>query len=181
MPILPREPDLFPDDLLDSPDDSKWWVLYTMARREKELMRRLRGMEIPHYGPLAPRKSRSAGGRVRTSYVPLFAGYVFLRGDEEQRYQALTTNCISRVMEVVDTERLVRDLRQIKQLIESNAPLTPESRLQPGMRVRVRGGPLAGVEGVVVKRQGKDRLVVSVEFLQQGASVALEDYEAEPI
>src|SRR5690606_16295364 len=50
MPILPSEPDLFPPELLDEPQletaSVPWWAMYTMARREKELMRRLRALEI---------------------------------------------------------------------------------------------------------------------------------------
>ena len=186
MPILPYEPDIFPDDLLevDSPGDEsseRWWALYTMPRREKELMRRLRGIEIPHYGPLIKRRTRSPGGRVRTSHVPLFSGYVFMRGDHEQRQGAMKTNCISRCLEVSDGEELVRDLQQIHRLIECDVPLTPESRIEPGMRVRVRSGLLLGLEGTVVKRRGSQRLLVVVEFLQQGASVQLDDFQVERI
>jgi transcriptional antiterminator RfaH len=184
MPILPPEPDLYPEQLLEATEtldipDAQWWALYTMSRREKELMRRLRGMKVPFYGPLAPRRTRTANGRKRVSYNPLFPGYVFLFGDAEHRRLALTTNCISRVLPIPDGDDLVRDLRQVRQLILADAPLTPESRLTPGMRVRVRGGALGGLEGVVMKRRGKGRLLVAVEFLQQGASVALEDCEVE--
>jgi len=182
MPILPQEPDLFPDSLLDAEpmtDDgpASWWAVYTMARREKELMRRLRAMGIAHYGPLIQRKSKSPQGRVRSSFVPLFAGYVFLCGSETDRHQALTTNCISRCLAVVDGPQLTHDLKQIYRLIASGKPVSPESRIQPGMRVRIRSGPLVGIEGVVVKRRGGDRLLVAVSFIQQGASVELEDFE----
>lgn len=184
MPILPKEPEIYPEELLDWPlqadsEGFQWWVLYTLARREKDLMRRLRSMEVPFYCPLTERKSRTPSGRKRVSYVPLFAGYVFLCGREEQRYMALKTNCISKVLPVNDPIPLVNDLRQIRQLIESEAPLLPEARLERGMRVRIRTGPLMGVEGVVVRRRGKDHLLVAVEFLQRGASVSLEDFEVE--
>jgi transcriptional antiterminator RfaH len=82
---------------------------------------------------------------------------------------------------VVDHETLVHDLQQIRRLIESDTPLSPESRIQPGALVRVKNGPMAGIEGVVLKRHNGDRLLVSVRFLQQGASVALEDYQVEEI
>ena len=82
---------------------------------------------------------------------------------------------------VPDTEQLVHDLRQIRKLIATDAPLTPESRISPGARVRIKSGSMAGLEGVVVKRQGRDWLMVSVTFLQQGASVKLEDYQLEEI
>jgi transcriptional antiterminator RfaH len=184
MPILPMEPDVYPDELLEQFDglespDAQWWAIYTRARREKELMRRLRGLQVPFYGPLAPRKTRSAHGRTRVSHIPLFPGYVFVWGDLEQRRLALTTNCVSKVLLVPDAKELVRDLRQIRRLILSDAPMTAEARLQPGMRVRVRSGVLSGLEGVVLKRRGKDRLLVAVEFLQQGASIALDDFEVE--
>jgi transcriptional antiterminator RfaH len=144
-------------------------------------MRRLRAMGIGFYSPLVERRNKSPAGRVRKSYLPLFPGYVFMRGEEEVRHRALTTNCISKTLTVTDGEALSADLRQIRRLILSNVPLTPEARIQPGTPVRVRGGPLAGVEGIVVRRQNKERLLVAVRFLQQGASLLLEDFQVEEI
>ncbi len=185
MPILPEEPDIFPEDLLeaDGHEDSavRWWALYTLPRREKELMRRLRVWGLGHYGPLVKQRGRTPKGRIRTSYIPLFPGYVFLRGTDADRYQAMTTHCVSRTLEVDDVPSLIGDLRQIRRLIRSDTPLTPEARIQPGMKVRIRKGSLAGTEGVVVKRRGGDRLLVVVRFLQQGASIQLEDFEVERI
>ncbi len=186
MPILPPQPDIYPDGLLEQAGSGNdcsacWWALYTLPRREKDLMRRLQVMDIAHYGPLVKRRRRSPGGRVRTSQVPLFSGYVFLHGGEEHRQQALTTNCISRCLKIPNEEELVRDLRKIKRLIDSEAPLTPESRSEEGMRVRIRGGSLAGLEGTVIKRRGSERLLVVVEFLQQGASIQLDDFQVERI
>jgi len=179
MPILPQEPDLYPLNLLDQETSDHWWAFYTLARREKELMRRLRGLEISFYAPLVSRRTRSGAGRVRTSYVPLFPGYVFACGDESVRQRALTTNCISRTIAVPDAPGLLHDLRQIRLLITSQAPLMPEARIEPGQRVRVRSGPMMGLEGTVVQRRGKDWLMVAVEFLQQGVSVLLEDFQVE--
>lgn len=186
MPILPQEPDVYPDDLLDEdrtiPEGADaWWAVYTMARREKDLMRRLRAVHVAHYGPMIKRRTRSPSGRHRESFVPLFAGYVFLNGGEEQRYQALETNCISQCLPVKDTVQLVQDLRQIRKLIHTEAPLTPEARIKPGMRVRIRSGPMMGLEGMVDNRRGGERLYVSVQFLQQGVSVSIEDCEVERI
>jgi transcription antitermination factor NusG len=186
MPILPAEPDIFPETLLDGepgPDRSaeSWWVIYTLPRREKDLMRRLRAMQIAHYGPMIKHRSKSPSGRVRVSLLPLFPSYVFLCGNELSRHQALTTNCISRCIPVDDTLQLVRDLRQIRGLIQADKPLTPESKLVPGMRVRIKNGVLVGTEGTVVQRRGTSRLVIAVAFLQQGASVLIDDFEVEPI
>jgi len=188
MPILPSEPDIHPAALLDplaaaeiESGTGQWWAMYTLARREKELMRRLRALDIAFYSPLVPKRTRSPNGRVRESFVPLFASYVFVYGNEQQRHQTLTTNCISRCLSVPDGGQLIHDLRQIRRLIELDAPLTIEARIEPGRRVRVRSGSMAGLEGTVVQRRGKDWLVVAIEFLQQGASVLLEDFQVEPL
>jgi transcriptional antiterminator RfaH len=160
--------------------DHRWWVLYTKARQEKAVARELLGYEVPFYLPIV-RKTSICRGRKVTSHVPLFSGYVFLFGSDEHRVTALTTNRISRVLAVYDPERLRQDLRQIFRLIASNMPLTVEARLVPGDRVRVRNGPFDGLEGTVIRRQGETRLMVAVNFLQQGASVEIDDFMLEPI
>jgi transcription antitermination factor NusG len=184
MPILKEEPSLFPENLLDSSlsdhPERSWYALYTKARQEKSLARELLKLCIPFYLPLVKKISVSRGRR-RTSLVPLFGGYLFLCGGDEERVRSLTTNRVSRVLQVEDPEQLIFDLRQLRQLIATNAPLTIESRLAPGERVRVRNGAFAGLEGMVLKRRGQTRLLVSVNFLQQGASVEIDDFSLEPL
>lgn len=184
MPILARECDLYPENLLDEShnligDDRGWWALYTLSRREKELMRRLRALEIPFYGPIIERRTRSPAGRIQTAFVPLFPNYVFIFGDRATRYDALRTNCVARDLQVVDAERFVSDLRQIRKLIQTGLPLTPEAQLESGVPVRVKSGPLSGHRGTVIRRRGECRLLVSVQFLQQGASLEVDDCDLE--
>ena len=154
MPILSEEPDLYPDALLDqAPSDAAdrhWFALYTKARQEKSLARELLKYRIPFYLPLV-RKTSVSRGRKTDFPVPLFAGYVFLYGAEEERVRSLATNRVSRVLRVEHPEQFVFDLRQLRQLIAANAPLTIESRLAPGRRVRVRQGAFAGLEGTVLE------------------------------
>jgi len=144
------------------------------------MMRKLLVMDIPFYAPVMPHQRRSPSGRVRTSYLPLFPNYVFVSGDERAREKAMTTNCVSTTLAVKDEARLSADLTRLHDLIESGAPLTVERGVETGTRVRIRSGPLRGIEGHVVTRRGKTRLLVSVDFLQQGASLSLEDYDVEP-
>jgi transcriptional antiterminator RfaH len=192
MPILPKQRDVFPGSLLEGGEadplgkaaaapDAHWIAFYTLARREKDLMRKLEAASVPFYAPLVRRRLHTAGGRVRHSYVPLFAGYVFAPVDDEQRRDALATNTVARWISIADERMLVGDLRAIKRLVDSEFPLTPEARLEAGHLVRVRSGALRGVEGVVVKRRGEQRLVVAVRFLNQGASIELEDVDLERI
>jgi transcriptional antiterminator RfaH len=184
MPILKEEPSMYPETLLEAAptevDARQWLALYTKARQEKSLARELFKYGIPFYLPLV-RKTTLSRGRRRSSWMPLFGGYVFLFASEEERVRTLATNRISRVLAVEYPDQLIFDLRQLRQLIASNAPLTVESRLQPGQQVRVRQGAFAGLEGTVLKRRGETRLLVSINFLQQGASVEIDDFMLDPL
>ena len=199
MPILDKEPALYPNTLLSDgsdqplggtcvgldnsyyPDPEKrvWWCVYTRSRQEKALARMLYAYEVPFYLPLVPQEHIYRKKRVK-SYLPLFSGYMFMFGNDDERISALSTNCISRMLPVDDPEQLVEDLLNIHRLIEFEATMTVEQRLQPGRRVQVTNGSLAGTEGVVVDRRGERRLIVEVRMLNQGASVEIEDFMVEP-
>lgn len=184
MPVLRKEPSLYPEMLLDGPSweegERRWVVLYTKPRQEKALSRELLRQQVPFYLPLV-KKTLQYQRRKLVSHTPLFSGYVFLCASEPERVRTLATNRVLRILPVDDPERLVRDLRQLRQLIAINAPLTIESRLGPGSRVRVRKGPFAGIEGLILRRRGETRLLVSINFLQRGASVEIDDFLLEPL
>ncbi len=142
-------------------------------------MRSLRAESVAHYAPIISRRYRSPAGRLRESFLPLFSNYVFVCGDEQARYLAVASGCVSRVIEVVDRPAFVADLQQIQRLIETGAPLSPEARIESGDRVRVKSGQFAGFEGIVIRRAQQTCLIVEVRFMNQGASVALDDCQLE--
>jgi len=208
MPLLKPEQDIWPLHLLDDPasdecrDESgqengdaheqgivvpslaltePWWALYTLARFEKKLMRQLLEANVPFYGPTIARRYRSPQGRIRTSVEPLFPNYVFIMGDEMARYKAVATGSVSRCMPVADASELVTDLRQIRNLILTDSPLSPELRLQPGQKVRVKTGVFKGFEGTIIRRENEVRLLISVRYMGRGASVVLDDCQLERI
>jgi transcriptional antiterminator RfaH len=185
MPILSSEPDLFPDHLFANKEysvdtDESWWVLHTKPRQEKSLARELHGCKIGFFLPLIARQSQIRR-QVYTSYIPLFAGYVFLHARSDERIAALGTSRVVQSLPVSDQEGLWRDLRQIHQLIHSGAPITPEDRLVPGTLVEVRHGPLAGLRGKILESASRRRFVVQVDFIQRGASVLLDDVALIPV
>lgn len=183
MPILKRETDLYPANLFECEwsTTNPWWAMYTLAKHEKKLMRQLVELKIPFYAPVIERRYRSPNGRLRSSYEPLFGNYVFVCGEETERYKTVSTGSVSRCLPIVGVEEFVADIKQIKELIAEEAPLTPESRLEPGQRVRIRNGVFAGYEGVIVRREREVRLQVYVRFMEKGVSVQLDDCQADPI
>ena len=173
---------LFSDQDVALRADRCWWVFYTKSRQEKALARHLVSKRVPHYLPLQQKTTLWRGRRL-CSLVPLFSGYVFLFVDAEERVAALASNRVARTIAVPASgqQQLEGDLLQIHRLIESGVPLCPESRIEPGQLVRIKSGRLAGLEGVVTKRRAETRLLVAVNYMQQGASIEVDDFVLEAI
>ena len=184
MPILPKEQNVFPADLLE-PDftpnkDARWLALHTKPRQEKTVARAAIAREVPFYLPLVKKQSRIRG-KIVDSHSPLFAGYLFALANDDERLQLLKTTGVVQDVPVSDQQQFVNELRNLEALISADAPVTIERKLEPGRWVRVKSGPMEGTEGTVVSRRGKSRLVVAVTLLQQGVSVEIEDFQVEPI
>ncbi len=186
MPILPSEPDIYPPSLWEAAenpevfDGSRWWCLHTKPRQEKATARQLFSRQIPFFLPQIARESRTPAGRRLRSFLPLFPGYVFLLGDEQQRAEALARSNLVQVLEVVDQSGLERDLRQVHRLLSSGFDLTAEPRWPIGSHVRIVSGPLTGLVGLVVRRGKCDRFTALVQFIGQGVTVDLQDWQVEP-
>jgi len=150
----------------------RWWVAHTKPRNEKALATDLASLRVSHYLPLYPRATRSrATGRISRSLVPVFPGYLFFSGTDEQRFLALRTNRIANTLVVTDQAELIGQLRHIHQVLSSEAGLEWSGRLCVGEWARVVAGPLAGVEGVVCRRLSRLRLALNVETLGQSVSI----------
>jgi transcription antitermination factor NusG len=184
MPILNKEVSLYPDDLFDvevnGDEDRNWWVLHTKARQEKAVARFLHHSRIAFYLPLISRMTMNRQ-RKYTSEIPLFAGYVFVYGSHDEVTACRQTERLANVLPVPDGKQLRSDLGGVLKLIECGAPLTAEKRVQPDQRVRIKSGALQGIEGIVSRRKNRMRIVVIVNFLQQGVAMDVEDWLLEPI
>lgn len=183
MPILEDEVDCYPHNLFDGfaaePGERRWWALQTKARQEKSIARELLQFETPHFLPKLCKQVMHRG-RPRHSYVPLFTGYVFIFGADEERVRALTTNRVANSIPVVDQKQLYFDLAQIRRVVATRTPLELEKWLQPGKLVRIRHGAFQGLEGRVLAHRGETRLVVAVNFLKQGISLEVDQMVLEP-
>lgn len=175
MPILKKEPDLFPPNLFEVMEGfESAWLFSLLGRREKDFMRRLLKSEVAFYGPMMEKRYRSPKGRFRTSYSPLFPNYVFVFGTDDDRSEAMKTNCVSKVTEITDRVQLAKDLAQIQQVLNSGVAVTQEEKLDSGDPVYVKNGPFKGFEGQVLRRESQTRLLVFVHFIEQGVSMEID-------
>lgn len=189
MPILAAEPDLYPPDLWEvgppPPDPEveavpRWWCLHTKPRQEKATARHLLQGRIPYYLPQAVQEGHTPAGRKTRSVIPLFHSYVFMYGTDVDRIESYRAESLVRVLDVVDQDGLVRDLRGIHRLLASGLVVAPERTYPVGTRVRILQGPLAGMVGIVLRRGKRDQFVATVRFLGSGAAVDLQDWQVEP-
>jgi transcription antitermination factor NusG len=172
---------LFPavDDLSTLP--GTWFVGQTKARCEKAFATDLAGRGIAYFLPMIERITFS-GGRKRRGMMPLFANYVFFcAADESDRQTALLTDRLCRVIDVRDQDRLVRELSMTHRVLRNKVALDPYPFAVVGRRVRVALGPLEGTEGVVVRRDGREKLVLEVGILGQGSAMEIAPELLEPI
>jgi transcriptional antiterminator RfaH len=189
MPLLPPEPFIYPDDLLtgDAADAAagpsdlpRWWILHCKPRAEKALARRVLSRSVGFFLPQYLRQWRSRG-RSFSSHLPLFPGYLFLHADEPARGMALETNLVASCLPVPDQAGLRADLGRVLRLMTLDLPLAPEEQLAPGDRVEIVAGPLAGLEGRLLRRGKGLRFTVEVRMLKQGVSVEVERWMFRPL
>ena len=164
------------DELTQAPHDEDcglWHVLHVKSRQEKALADDLAVRGISYFLPLV-RHQRVYGRRKAVIEVPLFPGYLFLQGDLEQAYDADRTGRVARIIPVADQGRLARELASVRMVVEQDGPLDPYPYLKEGLPVRVRSGPLEGLEGLIESKYKRDRLIIQVDVLGQGVSMEID-------
>lgn len=160
--------------------EGQWWVAHTKSRNEKALAQDLRAKDISYFLPMTLKVSRRSH-RTFKSMLPLFTGYLFFCGPENDRIELLKTNRVANLIEVMDQEELLRELVRVEQAVRAGVPLTPHKYIEVGQWCRVIAGPLLGLEGFVVQQKGQARLVLQVDMLGQAASVEVDVDMIEPI
>ena len=151
----------------------QWWVAHTKSRNEKALAHDLIRRNISYFLPMSWKVRRRSRRTIR-SLLPLFNGYLFFCGEENERIELLRTDRVAHLIEVADQETLRGELMQIEQALRAGAPLTPYKYIKAGQRCNVIAGPLIGLQGIVVRTKGAARLVLQVDMLGQAASVEID-------
>ncbi len=151
-----------------------WYALYTSHQHERMIARSLtsRGYEV--FLPLYE-EVRQWSDRRKRLMVPLFPCYVFVKACLERRVNILVTPGVHGFVSFDNhpapiPPAEIEDLRRIVGL----ARIEPHPFLRCGDAVRVRYGPFQGIEGILVRKKGRTRLVLSVELLQKSAAIEID-------
>jgi transcriptional antiterminator NusG len=166
-------------------DGVHWFVLWTHSHSERLVHDQLARKGFEMFLPTIKTWSRRKGAPSAIA-LPMFPGYVFLRHAMDK----------SAYVEVVKARGLVRVLGErwdrlapvpddeidaIRRVVDSDVPVFPHAFMREGQRVRISGGPLAGLEGfLIATKPQKGLFVVSVDLLQRSVAVEVDGMQVHP-
>jgi len=172
------------DDLLTKKlfSECQWYAGYTAARHEKRVSEHLSQRGVEHFLPLYNTIHRWNNGRHRVS-LPLFPGYIFVRIALQERL---------RVLEIPGFVRLVgfnslpvplpeSDIKSMREALTGGVIVEPYPYLTVGTRVEIRNGPLQGMTGILLRRQNRCRVVISVDLIMRSMAVEVEASDVVPL
>jgi transcription antitermination factor NusG len=165
-------------------DRSQWFAVHTRARHETRVFYELQNQSICGFVPMICEVHRWTDRR-KIVNVPLFPCYTFVRliPSPEVRLRVLQTPGVLRLVGFGGKPAPIPEeqIHSIKRVLARNVPFSSCGFLSLGQRVRIRGGALEGVEGILVGRNGDRKLVISIELIHQSIAIVVEGYDIEPI
>jgi transcription antitermination factor NusG len=159
-------------------DPGLWFVAHTRPRREKKLAQHCEregfAVTLPCY-----RSVKKYRGKTVTFHKPLFPNYVFLRLQPHQRQKVYQSDYVANLLDVPDPETFEQQLNDILRALETELEVRLAPQITPGSRVKVKFGPLRGMEGWVESRQGVTYVLLRLDFIGQAAAVKMDATELE--
>ena len=149
-----------------------WFVAHTRPRCEKKVVEYCGDLGISTTLPCyhSVRKYR---GKTVTFEKPLFPGYVFLQAQRQQRAKIFQSDYVANLLDVFDKEVFERQLGDILRALETGLEIVLAPEIGKGTQVKIKTGPLAGVDGWVEERYGFDTVLLRLDFIGQAAAVKL--------
>jgi transcription antitermination factor NusG len=161
----------------------QWFAIRTRSRQEKLVADQLERQSIESFLPLVKRTHKWSD-RKKQVELPLFSGYTFARlvlGSPD-RLRVLKTQGVAGFVGVRGTGIPIPEeqIGSLRTLLANEIPMKDHPFLQIGQRVRIRGGALDGIEGILASQDNRN-LVISVEPIHRSLSVCIDGYRFEPI
>lgn len=157
-----------------------WLVCHTKPRCEKKFAALMEAVEVEHYLPLIE-SVRRYGRKTKTFSKPLFPGYVFAQVRAADKAGIYQQDLLARAIHVDDEPRFLRQLAEVRAIVASGFELSLKPLFSKGRRVKVVGGALAGLEGVVDDPARPNGIVIAVDVLQKGLLVRVPSQYLQPL
>ena len=155
-----------------------WYVVHTRPRCEKKLVQYCQRESIATTLPCVKRVHKYRG-KTATFQSPLFPGYVFVQITREQRQRVYQSDYAANLLEVFDQAQFEHQLNDILRAVDTELDVQLAPQIAPGCHVRIKSGPLRGIEGWVEKRSGMVQVFLRLDFIGQAAAVSMDASELE--
>jgi transcription antitermination factor NusG len=165
-------------------DEPRWYAVQTRARHEKRIGTELEQKGITAFVPTM-RETHRWSDRTKVVEVSVFSCYIFVKvvAASAQRLEVLKTMGVFRFVSVNGAPAPIPDgeIEGVRRVLANNLPVSACGFVQIGQRVRIRGGSLDGLEGIIENIRGGNKLVLSVELIHQSVAVTIDGYSVEPV
>jgi transcription antitermination factor NusG len=169
---------VLPPDYLEP----KWYAAYTCANHEKSVRDQLEPRAVESFLPVYETVRRWKDRHVRLDQ-PLFPGYVFVHMALRDRLRVLQTPGVVRLVGFGGQPAALPNLEieTLRQGLKREMRMEPHPYLKVGRRLRVRSGPLQGLEGTLVRKKNRARFVISLDLIMRSVATELDMSELEPV
>jgi transcription antitermination factor NusG len=159
-----------------------WYAAYTRANHERRVADQLAERGVEHFLPQYESVRKWKDRKVRLQ-MPLFPGYVFVHLALQNRLSVLQVPGVARLVGFAGRPSPVpeEEFAKIRGFLKQGLRAEPHPYLKLGRRVRVRSGPLEGMEGIVLRRKNGCRLVISLELIQRSIAVDVNSTDVEAV
>ena len=163
-------------------DGSLWFAIQVKSTHEKRVTSLLLYQKYECFLPFYTSRRRWSD-RIKRVELPLFPGYVFARFTSAGRIPILKTPSVISIVGIGAIPAPIDEceIAAIQRAVASGFGLSPHPFLQIGQRVRINGGSLYGLEGLIADVRKRDRLILSVTMLQRSVAVEIDSVWATPI
>jgi transcription antitermination factor NusG len=173
-----------PEIAEDTARDLAWFAIQTMPRHERKVATELQRKGLHTFLPLFP-SARQWSDRVRVLDLPLFPGYVFvqMRPAPDTRIAVLRSNGVTSFVGVRGVGVPIPEMQMaaVQSIVDQKLPFSPYPFLNVGQRVRICGGSLDGIEGMLTEIKGDLSLVISVDLIHKSIAIRVAGYRIEPV
>ncbi len=178
--VVPEFATVFPTNLPADLEKSYWFVLFVRSNQEKNTALRLTDRGVEHFLPCC-RSLRQWKDRRVTLDMPLFPGYVFVHMPFHERSKVLALPNVVSLVGSKNAPAVVSDeeISWIRRSAE-HGNAAPHAYLNVGERVVITGGVLAGMEGILLRKQSKTRVVVSLDAIARSFVVEVDPALVQP-
>jgi transcription antitermination factor NusG len=157
-----------------------WYALKTRSRHERVVRDALELRGIECFLPVSRDRHRWSD-RIRLVETPLFSTYLFVRLPVAPPRPSVGVKGVVELVSMGGVPAPVGDeeVDALRRLSFAGVALERHRFLRSGQRVRIRSGPFRGIEGTLVRRKGREKLVINVDLFAQAAALTLDGLDVE--